>query len=1468
MKQPNVNVFAGLAWSAAALAALLPLSAPAVDGTWINTDSGTALTSDPANWLGGIIGGGTDSTLNFGYFPTYSITGVTTDLGAPVGLDSNLTAGHLVLEDYDNWGSSSVSIVNGGASTPVLTFDTTGGVIPTALTGQNLNSIFGGKKAILNTLIVAGNDGFRKTGPGYLGLRQVAGAANNHTFTGDMRIEGGILQLASQTVYAGQTVVSGGSTLFLDYSNANAPATNMINSASVLVLGSNGSGGITRGGGVLVNSNKAATSNASQTWASTTLNEGANVVRAASNTNQNVTYNLGAVTRNPGAMIDFSRTSANGTVVFGAAIPNGSNGIVGGWAVASNTGNTSFDWAMNNGSDQMTASTTYSANVFGAGVHTNVTGPVAGGTTNTLRLNVGYSPTVTFGGAATIESGGILAGQQSPLLTGGAITTGNGDNELYLHGYGAGTGLRIASDIVDNGGPVRVLKGGSGQVTLLNNMSYTGGTYIGGGILQVGGGWGGGSSGSINGDVFVNGYNVGTGVYQPSGTLMMNRSGTVTLNNNVSGSGVISQVATNGTLVLNRQYNVRNLQALAGNVKLDFNAGSAPSGEIINSIETAGSGSLATAYLLMRNSTLDVQGKDGASSTQSFGLTTVHGAARINLTAGAGGSLTLNLGALGKNHNSGEGGGTLRLNIPASGVTVTAPNGGTTGQTQQNGIIVDDNTAYVTIGDNDWAAKDATVVPNSGLPASSLNIVPGSSIPGFYTASSGSISGNLDVDSSPTLGATAVLSSMRFNTPGANTVTIGAGFQLEPHGILVGTNVGANNVTIAGPGTIRGTDDATNAARDLPIIQNNTAGDLVISAPIVNFDADTRTTLVKSGAGTLALNNGGSGTVTHSFTDRLFINEGTVKVGSGTFLGTTTTRIGSVLMRGGELIVENDGQVNSGAFNSLGQRIGEQGALTLKNNAVYNVNGDFNVGDVSAKGTLTMTDNSTLSIKSFYAGKSGFAEGTVNLSGNAQILAANTPTGEWNFGGNSAADPTAKGVMNMSGNSVFDAGNQNFQVGRNGIGEWNQTGGTYRSAGFTVLGRFHTGVGTWNLSGGTLDATTTTAPGITAQAAREYLILGEVGTGILNVSGTGTAKAVSISLAHNGGSGTLNVTGGLVDLTGTATLTNAIQPGIVFSGGVTGAAPTPSVAGGPNGTVNLDGGTIKAFGVSERSGSTISSTFNFNGGLLQAIGNNATFLQGLDAANVKTGGAKIDTNGFGVTVAQGLLHSGGSPDGGLTKQGLGTLTLTGISTYDGNTLIQAGTLGLSGSGSIATSPLITVQSPASFDVSAVPGFSLAASQTLAGNGNVIGAVQTMGTSNISPGENIGTLNFTNNLDISGLATSSGNLIFELDSPGSSDLVSLGAAATLNIGTLDFADFSFTALGGFGPGTYTLFDTQLPISGGLGGSLSGPIGAYVGTLTTADGGNDLVLNVVIPEPSVSLLLLGLPALYLRRKRNLT
>ena len=147
-------------------------------------------------------------------------------------------------------------------------------------------------------------------------------------------------------------------------------------------------------------------------------------------------------------------------------------------------------------------------------------------------------------------------------------------------------------------------------------------------------------------------------------------------------------------------------------------------------------------------------------------------------------------------------------------------------------------------------------------------------------------------------------------------------------------------------------------------------------------------------------------------------------------------------------------------------------------------------------------------------------------------------------------------------------------------------------------------------------------------------------------------------------------------------------------------------AGGTNSsnTYNLSGGTLTVPQIvaSSASGARI---FNFDGGTLKAAGNTVTFMAPgvASAANVRNGGAIIDTAGLNVTIGQTLQHSaiGGDStiDGGLTKMGNGTLTLSGANTYTGPTAITGGALTLSGGGSIGNSASINLSAGTTFDVS-------------------------------------------------------------------------------------------------------------------------------------------------------------------------
>src|SRR5262249_44545765 len=130
------------------------------------------------------------------------------------------------------------------------------------------------------------------------------------------------------------------------------------------------------------------------------------------------------------------------------------------------------------------------------------------------------------------------------------------------------------------------------------------------------------------------------------------------------------------------------------------------------------------------------------------------------------------------------------------------------------------------------------------------------------------------------------------------------------------------------------------------------------------------------------------------------------------------------------------------------------------------------------------------------------------------------------------------------------------------------------------------------------------------------------------------------------------------------------------------------------GTVSLDGGTLMVTSVTnisanQQTGGSPSATFNFNGGTLVAkAGASPLFFQGSTVtpvtpiiAIVEEGGAVIDDGGNSITIAEPLQHDpslGSDPDGGLTKLNVGTLSLSAINTYNGDTLLAAGALALTG----------------------------------------------------------------------------------------------------------------------------------------------------------------------------------------------
>lgn len=351
-------------------------------------------------------------------------------------------------------------------------------------------------------------------------------------------------------------------------------------------------------------------------------------------------------------------------------------------------------------------------------------------------------------------------------------------------------------------------------------------------------------------------------------------------------------------------------------------------------------------------------------------------------------------------------------------------------------------------------------------------------------------------------------------------------------------------------------------------------------------------------------------------------------------------------------------------------------------------------------------------------------------------------------------------------------------------------------------------------------------------------------------------------------SGTINVTNNSAITTPYAMISYGGTGALSISSGTftTGKLEFNPYNGTNVGTLNLDGGTLALTELARLSnnpvGGNTTVNLNLNGGVMKALANNTKFINSSAGtttnAKVMAGGAKIDTNGFNITIPVELV-SGTAGDGGLLKSGLGALTLNRTNTYTGATTISAGTLVIASTGSIATSSQIDVGAGSTLNVSAVSGFSLASGQTLKGSGTVTGAMIVGSGATLAIGNSPGTMTFNNNLTLAAGSTSD----FEINglTAGLYDLAQGGAGSQTAAfgGTLNLVFQS-----GFNTvGTLKIFDFENYSGSFTSVNTSGLAGGYSASFDSLTG----VVNVV-PEPSTWALLSGglTVMMVLRRRRR--
>lgn len=476
--------------------------------------------------------------------------------------------------------------------------------------------------------------------------------------------------------------------------------------------------------------------------------------------------------------------------------------------------------------------------------------------------------------------------------------------------------------------------------------------------------------------------------------------------------------------------------------------------------------------------------------------------------------------------------------------------------------------------------------------------------------------------------------------------------------------------------------------------QNGSVADTVDSY-VGHFQGATGTATVDGSAWT----NSGSNYVGNFGTGVFNLQgSGTVDVADDTIVGANTTGNGTINISGAGSAWTTAGLTILGG--NLLTPVGGAGTINVSNGGSYIADGQLIVGlvgtgavNITAGGQLTTND-------SVYLGFTGGATGTVTVDGTGSVWTANGAVtivggndGSLPVGGNGTInvlngatfdstagdvvlgnDPseTSSGTVNVNG-ATWNAGG--IYVGESGNGTLNITNAATVIADIVAAGDCDCSLGTINVSGG---STFTVTSDIT---------LGFLGTGIMNVSGAGTAVTAGGDLylgLSPDSTGTMNVSGPAsvsardfyVGYAGTGTVNALDGASITATGNL-----TIGVLPGANGTFNVSG-----------AGSTLTV------GDSVAVGNGGV---GTGALNVFDGGAanvtNIVFNGDRIFVGAGSVISAGSysaasdatttiglrgATSGQINLGAGTATLDGALVVSGHnqaaasyTLVTSGGLG-------------------------------------------------------------------------------------------------------------------------------------------------------------------------------------------------
>ncbi len=557
--------------------------------------------------------------------------------------------------------------------------------------------------------------------------------------------------------------------------------------------------------------------------------------------------------------------------------------------------------------------------------------------------------------------------------------------------------------------------------------------------------------------------------------------------------------------------------------------------------------------------------------------------------------------------------------------------------------------------------------------------------------------------------------------------------------------IGSNSFTMSGDGAL--------GANALTV--NNSVGTITLSGIISGLGGS----IIKTGTGSLILNNA------NIYTGGTTLTEGALIVGNTSALGT-----GSLILNGGALQSNGSLSIANNYSQTAGSTINGANNLTLSGTSnlassttllVSNTAGTVTLSNIiSGAGGITLNGNSlVLSAANSYTGGTIVTAGTLQLDISSALVATGAVTvnggtldlngttqtigdlsgngGSITMGGGSLTFGTTSpstaysGVVSEAGNLIKQNSGAFVLSGNNSF-----SGNTRVDAGTLVIGNTNAlGSSSLTLNGGTLQSNATFA------ISNNYLLTANSainGTNSLTMSGIGALGSNVLTVANT--VGTINL-GGVISGVGGSILQNGIGGTLLLSGvgantytgGVTLTAGTLVVGKASalgTGNLVLNGGALQSNGslsiannFSQTANSTINGANNLTLSGTGNLGSNTTLL--------------VNNTAGTITLSNAI---GGA--GGIALNG-NILVLSGANSYTGGTIVTAGTLQLGTSNALAPIGGVTVNGGI-FDVNGT-------TQTigdLSGNGGSI----TMGGGSLT----FGTV--TPSTIYSGVISEAGNLI--------------------------------------------------------------------------------------------------------------